>query len=439
MKPTTTSTSASAPPPSLAAILARENKSTRRAWLAAIALILTLAAAGVAWHYLAAKKRAAEAPPPFITEPLRRGNIALNITATGNLEPTNEVTVGSELSGTVLEVYADINDRVTKGQPLLKLDTTKLAQQTESSRANLAAATASLAQNEATLKEAKATLARQRELHRISDARIPSRADMEAAEAAADRAAAGVLAAQASIDQARAQLDINETDLSKAIIKSPIDGIVLTRSIEPGQTVAASFTAPELFVIAENLGHMKLKVAIAEADIGRVAAGQKATFTVDAWPARSYKASVTKVAYGSALTNNVVTYQTELEVTNNDLSLRPGMTATADISVAEARDVWLVPVSAFRFDPAAATAAQPAGQSKSFAQSLVPMPPRRQTGRPADAAAPGKSPDGIARLHILKDGRPQPITVRVGLSDGRHTEVSGDALADGLEIITNAR
>ncbi len=435
MKPTATEK-----PSDLAAILAKEGANTRRTWLIAAAAILVIAMAGGAWYYFAAKKRAAEAPPPFITETLRRGNIALNITATGNLEPTNEVTVGSELSGTVLEVYVDTNDRVTKGQPLLKLDTTKLAQQTESSRATLASAKAALAQNEATLKEAKATLARQQELQRVSDGRVPSRADMEAAEAAAARAEANVLASKASISQAQAQLDINETDLSKAIIKSPIDGIILTRSIEPGQTVAASFTAPELFVIAENLEHMKLNVTIAEADIGRVAAGQKATFTVDAWPARTYNASVTKVAYGSALTNNVVTYKTELEVSNSDLSLRPGMTATADISVAESKNVWLAPVAAFRFDPATAAPRQGTGQSKSFTQSLVPMPPRRQSGRPAaNGDAAGKPANGTARIFILKDGHPQPVTVQVGLSDSRYTEISGDALADGIQIITNAR
>ncbi|MDF9833090.1 HlyD family secretion protein [Ereboglobus sp. PH5-5] len=424
----------------LSAIIQKEGKGSRRTWIIVVIALLAAVVAAVIWYRGSVQKRAAAEEPPFITETLRRGNLALDITATGNLEPTNEVTVGSELSGTVLEVYVETNDRVTKGQPLLKLDTTKLSQQTESSRASLASAKAALAQNEATLKEAQAALARQQELQRVSNGRIPSRADMDTAVAAADRAAANVLAAKASIAQAQAQLDINETDLSKAIIKSPIDGIILTRSIEPGQTVAASFTAPELFVIAENLEHMKLKVTIAEADIGRVAAGQKATFTVDAWPNRTYTASVTKVAYGSAVTNNVVTYETELEVSNNDLSLRPGMTATADISVAEAKNVFLVPVAAFRFDPSTLAPPGAGKQSKSFVQSIMPGPPRRQTARPAaNGDASEKSANGTARIHILKDGHPQPVTVKVGISDSRHTEVSGDALAEGMQIITNAR
>ena len=374
---------------------------------------------------------------PYTTDPLKRGDISLTITATGNLEPTNEVTVGSELSGTTLEVYVDTNDKVVKGQPLAKLDTSKLSQQTESSRASLAAAKAKVVQAEATVRESAAALARQQELHRISGGKVPSQADLDTAIATADRAQADLVSARAAVGQANAEVLINESDLAKAIIKSPIDGIVLTRSIEPGQTVAASFTAPELFVIAENLDHMKLKVAVAEADIGRVAKGQKATFTVDAWPSRAYTASVLKVTYGSSVTDNVVTYETELEVANTDLSLRPGMTATADIRVAERKQVFLVPSAALRFNPAATAAASPGMQKKSFVQSLTPMPPR-QSSKSGDTGATVKAAPGNTHIWVLRNGDPVQIPVAVGLSDERHTEVSGQGLFEGLAVITHA-
>jgi HlyD family secretion protein len=375
---------------------------------------------------------------PFITELLKRGDLDLTITATGNLEPTNEVTVGSELSGIILEVFVETNDHVTKGQPLAKLDNSKLTQQTQSSRANLRSAQARVAQAEATLKESEASLKRTQNLAKLTSGKAVSSADVDTAVATADRARADLLSAQAAVGEAEAQVRINENDLDKAVIKSPIDGIVLTRNVEPGQTVAASFTAPELFVIAEKLEHMKLKVAVAEADIGRVANGQKATFTVDAWPDRSYTASVTKVSYGSAVTDNVVTYETELEVANDDLSLRPGMTATADIRVAEARQVFLVPNAALRFDPA--TAARPAGgpPKKTFVQSIMPGPPR-MGNRPKPDNAPAQRPSaGNHRIWILRDGKPEPIPVRLGITDGRMTEISGEPLSENLPVIIQA-
>ncbi len=385
-----------------------------------------------AWRHSVATR---PPPSPFVTEALTRGDISLTITATGNLEPTNEVTVGSELSGTILEVYVDTNDRVTKGQPLAKLDTTTLEQQIAASRANVASAKAQVAQAQATVKETAATLARQQELRKLSDNQLPSQSDLDATIAAADRAQANLLVAQATAEQAQAQLDINETDLTKAVIKSPMDGIVLTRDIEPGQTVQASYSAPELFVIAEKLEHMKLTVAVAEADIGRVAKDQPATFTVDAWPSRAYDASVLKVSYGSEVTDNVVTYDTDLQVANADLSLRPGMTATADISVAQSKDVFLVPSAALRFTPAAATA--DTTQKKSFVQSLMPMPPRmnRSSGKTAETE---KSAPGTARIWVLKDGEPQAVQVSIGLADERHTEISAPGLTAGMQVILRA-
>jgi HlyD family secretion protein len=395
----------------------------RNAILGLIVIALSLGG----WYWRSRIEKAKQQVPLYVTEPLTRGDVFLTITATGNLEPTNEVTVGSELSGITLEVNADINDRVTKGQQLAKLDTSKLLQQTESNRAAVRAAQARVTLAEATVKESAALLARQQELQRISGGKVPSKAII----ATAERAKADLLNTQAGVGTAEAQVRINENDLGRAIIKSPIDGIVLTRSIEPGQTVAASFTAPQLFVIAEKLERMILKVTIAEADIGRVEKGQKATFTVDAWPDRTYSAVVSVVSYGSAVTQNVVTYEADLDVSNDDLSLRPGMTATADIGVAASQNVFRVPTAALRFNPATAAKTGPA--KKSFVQSLIPMPTRNRS-RP-EASDKDDKAKPAAHLYILRDGKAESIPIKAGLTDGRYTEVSGEGLSEGMLVI----
>jgi HlyD family secretion protein len=396
--------------------------------------LLLLAGAGGGWFWWSRSQRIAHQLPAFVTETLQRGEIHLIITATGTLEPTNEVTVGSELSGITLEVNADINDRVGKGQPLAKLDTSRLTQQTESSRANVRAAQAKVEQSQATVRESAANLSRQLNLRRLSKGMATSKSDLDMATASADRAGADLLNAEAEVGTAQAQVKINENDLTKAVIKSPIEGVVLTRNLEPGQTVVASFTAPQLFIIAESLEKMKLNVAIAEADIGRVAKGQDSTFTVDAWPDRSYTAKVSRVAYGSEVKDNVVTYLAELEVSNVDLSLRPGMTATADIAVADATDIFVVPAAALRFTPANPAAVSTA--KKSLLQNIIPMP-GRGSKRPSLEEA-GEPSSAGHRVWVLRDGRPVAIAVTVGLSDGRHTGVTGPGLAEGLEIIIRA-
>lgn len=376
--------------------------------------------------------------PRYVTAAVQQGDVVLAVTATGKLEPTNQVTVGSELSGTVARVLADPNDRVRKGQTLAVLDVTKLRDQTEKARAVLASARARLAQAQATETENVATLARQEEVARLSDGKVPARSELDAARAAAARARADVAAAQASVAEAAAALRTNETDLGKAEIRSPIDGVVLSRKVEPGQTVAASFTAPELFVIAEDLTRMRLKVDVAEADVGKVAPGQSVRFAVDAWPERPFRARVTKVPFGSTLVENVVSYKTELEVANADLSLRPGMTATADIHVAERRGVLRVPAAALRFAPKPAAA--PARESGGLLGSLIPKPPRppRPAANPASRAR-AIAEGSVQTLWVLRDGQPQPLKVTAGLSDGRWVEVRGPGVSAGLEVVTEQR
>jgi HlyD family secretion protein len=403
----------------------------------AIALILLLGLG--TWYFLAQRSKAQSRGPSFNTQAVKRGDIRLTVTATGNLEPTNEVTVGTELSGTTVEVYVDTNDLVTKGQPLARLDTVTLENLLKSSKAALESAKAELVQSQASLKEAEATLARQKELQRLSGGTLPSKADFAATVAEAERAKADIITAQAAISEAEADVATKEDNLSKALIVSPTKGIVLSRSIEVGQTVAASYSTPELFVVAEDLSEMELEVAVAEADIGRVAAGQTAKFEVDAWPDRSFEATVLKVAYGSEETDNVVTYETDLSVRNEDLSLRPGMTATADINVAHHQDVLIVPLAALRFSPTppdAADGAAPSTEKSSFLDSLLPRPkrPTGAKGNRQDAPELNES-DGVSTIWILEDNRPKPIEVTLGINDGTYTEVISDQLSEGTQVI----
>jgi HlyD family secretion protein len=381
------------------------------------------------------------ARPIFETQEITQGDIRVTITATGNLAPTDEVSVGSELSGTTREVLVDSNEYVTKGQILAKLDTNDLENKLKAARAQLQSSQANVVDAEVTLKENQATLTRQQKLFELSQGQSPSQAVLDASVAAVDRAQANLLKAKAAENEAQAQVAINENNLKKSVICSPTDGIILSRSIEPGQTVAASFSTPELFVIAKDLSHMILVVAIAEADIGVVEIKQKAHFTVDAWPKRNYKAIVSKIAYGSKITDNVVTYETELSVENEDLSLRPGMTATAEIATAHHKNVLRVPVAALRFDPpnpAEGAPVETIGQTKkSFIDSLIPKPPRRGTPQAKNKKRAQGAPEQPPHIWILRNDQPVRVDVEIGISNGQFTEVSAQNLQAGELVIIN--
>jgi HlyD family secretion protein len=433
----------------LAAIVQRGASRPLRKWL--VITVLGAAILGGYFYYRSRSSPSMEGPD-YVTESVKRGDISLVITAAGNLAPTNQVVVGSELSGTAQEVLVDTNDVVKKGQTLAKLETSKLNQQTERSRAALLATKAKVSQAEATLRESEASLARQEELHQLSGGKTPSKATMQTSLATVARSKADLESAQAAVAGAEAEVRSFERDLEKAIIRSPVDGIVLSRSIEVGQTVAASFTAPTLFTIAEDLKKMELVVAVAEVDIGRVAVGQAATFSVDAWPTRTYTATVKKVSFGAAGTttaangaantanSGVVTYSTELEVSNEDLSLRPGMTASVDISIANKKDVWLIPNAALRFDPVtAAEIGKPDDTKRTLVQSLSPGGGRRHWGH-GDTPPPKASPAASGpRVWTLKGGSPVEVLVRTGLTNGRITEVTGDNLSPDMTVIVSVK
>ena len=282
--------------------------------------------------------------------------------------------MGSELSGIIKKVTVDFNTRVKTGQPLAYLDDTRYQAAVLGSRAALASAKAKLAQAQATVTQKQQNLNRLRRANTISGGKALSPYDLESAEADYERAKADEAAALAAIQQAEANLTVDETNLAKTIIYSPVNGIVLSRNIDPGQTVAASLQAPVLFTLAGDLTQMELQVDVDEADVGLVREGQEATFTVDAYTDRTFKARITQVRFGSETTNNVVTYKTLLQVQNPDLVLRPGMTATAEIVVEKIENAVLVPNAALRFIP---PMAENTFNRRGLVGMLLPRPPRR--------------------------------------------------------------
>lgn len=365
----------------------------------------------------------------YISEEISAGQLLVTASASGTLQPTKSVDVGSELSGTLANVLAQENDHVTKGQLLAQLDTAKLKDTVTKSQAAVAAAEAVVAQTQATVAEAKASLARMRQVAELSGGKVPARTELETAEATLLRAHANEASARADVVQARATLKTDETNLGKATIRSPVDGVVLTRKVEPGQTVAAAMTTPVLFVLAEDLAKMELQVKVDEADVGNVKNGQTATFTVSAWPGRKFPATIQRVGLGSTTTDNVVTYKTILQVNNDDLALRPGMTATASIVTASRDNVLLVPNAALRFTPPSVSGQMP---SRGLVARLMPGPPPE-----APKARPVTTKSDAAQVWLPSENGPQAVALKTGVSNGRYTEVLSGELKAGMAVITD--
>lgn len=382
----------------------------------------------------------------FATQAAQRGDLTVTVSATGKLAPTNQVTVGSQLSGLVTKVVVDVNDRVVAGQPLALIDPEQLDDQIRQGQAQLAANRAQVGQAQATVAESQAQLARLEQVYKLSNGRVPSAAELQTGRATYQRSVAALKVAQANVTAANAQLGQSQTQRARAIIRSPVTGVVLARQVDPGQTVASSFNTPTLFVIAQDLTQMKLEVAIDEADVGQVKLGQKANFAVDAFPGKTYPATITRVDLGSNLTvsaatasattsttsttGQVVSYAADLTVANPGLELRPGMTATADIVTSEKKNVLLIPNAALRFRPASGSGADQGG---GIAGSLTFRPRRGQ--RPERSATVGR---GAQQTVYVKgaDGKPQAVTVVTGDTNGRMTEVIGGDLKPGQQVIT---
>ncbi|ANK13349.1 efflux RND transporter periplasmic adaptor subunit [Erythrobacter neustonensis] len=409
---------------------------TMKYWLPGIGLVLLA---------LLIARCTADAPPPeYVTEPVTRESLSLSVTATGNLRPTNQIEVGAEVTGPIDEVLVDVNDRVTRGQVIAVINTEIIDQQIAQARANTNAARAAAAQAQATLDIDRVQLARLEDVRRLSGGRVPSQIELDQAKAAVERDKAAVASARANIDAAQAILNGNLTTRSRAVIRSPVNGVVLARRIEPGQTVVAAFNTVTLFVIAEDLSEMQLRVGVDEADVGQVAAGQQATFTVDAYPGKRFPATLQRVDLASRSTvegstgasgaaaaagagGSVVSYEARLIVRNTEGLLRPGMTATATIATQNTGSALLVPNAALRFKP----------EAKGEEEGGVFRPQWGLDDQKQQATIGEGSRQQVQVVQA--DGSLKAVEVITGRSDGRRTVVRSSALKPGMKVVTGVK
>lgn len=350
----------------------------------------------------------------FITVPLKIQDLTTTVSATGNLEPTNTVDVGIEVSGTISDVLVDYNDRVHIGQPMARLDTTKLTAVETSSKANWMKFQANEQSAKASLDNALIENERALKMYASTQGNYPSRKEMQSALTAVEQAKAALAAAKAQVAQSLAQLKTDQENLKKAVVVSPIEGIVLARKIEPGQTVVAAMQTPVLFTLAEDLTKMKAIVSVDEADIGGVKENQKVAFSVDAYPNREFEGKITQLRLNSAVVNGVVSYEAVVEVQNNDLLLRPGMTANASIITDTLHHVTVVPNAALRFTPPASNNGDKKDKQKHATEEN----------------------DKGEHVWILKNNAPAKVKVRIGKSDGISTVLLDPLLKVGDLVIT---
>ncbi len=389
-------------------------------WLAAL-----LVAGGTAYR-LSPWWHGAEKPPQYETTPLGRGSIVAKVTASGTLSALVTVQVGSQLSGRIKQLYADFNSEVKKGQLIAEIDPQLFTAALEQARANYSAAKGELLKSQVQSEDAERQLKRTKSL---ADQNLVAQADYDTAQANADIAKAQIAASSGRVQQTLAALHQAEVNLAYTTIESPIDGVVISRNVDVGQTVAASMQAPILFVIAEDLHKMHVDTSVAEADVGKLSPGMKATFNVDAYPSERFEGHVRQIRNSPQTVQNVVTYDAVIDVDNPDLKLRPGMTANVTFVYAEQHDSLRVPNAALRFRPAPAPDADDA---------------TRKTARPAEARtltktiAKGADPSSRKRtLYVLRDNQAVPVEITTGITDGSFTElVSGD-LREGDSLITD--
>jgi HlyD family secretion protein len=391
----------------------------------------------------------ATAAPSLVTATVTRGPVVLKVEATGTVQPVDSVEVGSQVTGTINSLGATFNSIVHQGQILATLDPAAFQAQVDQARAGLARVEAELQQAKVGLADAQIKLQRAERLSK--DGLIPQ-ADLDAALIARDGAQAAVKSAQAQVVQARASLAQAQVTLQRTVIKSPVDGIVLSRNVEVGQTVTSGLQTPTLFVIARDLGTMQVSASVDESDIGRVADGQPVTFTLDAYGSETFTGKVTEVRLQPVVTNNVVTYTAIITVPNPGQKLKPGMTATVRIETARDDDALRVPVAALRFRPDAELF-EALGQEMPKRQGLGRQseePGSAVTGDRAATARRERGADNTARPALgtpgsratiwqVVNGKLQPVRVTVGLSDGTQVAVEADRLEPGAIVVTGIR
>ncbi len=357
--------------------------------------------------------------PQFRTEKITKGDLTTVITATGAMNAVTTVLVGTQVSGTIKTLHADFNSRVKKGQMIAQIDPALFQAQVEQARANLVTAKANLAKAEVAVVDTRRTLERNRELFSKN---LIARSDLDTAETNYDSAVAQVNANKAQVEQAAAALSTAVTNLAYTRILSPVDGIVVSRNVDVGQTVAASFQTPTLFNIAQDLTKMQIDTNVAEADVGRIKVGQEVDFTVDAYPDTTFKGRVGQIRIAPITIQNVVTYDVVIVVDNQQLKLMPGMTANVSVIVEEKKDVLKVPNAALRF--------KPSDRAKGGPADLV------KGGSAAKAkAGTGEKGPGV---WIIENEKPKRIRVSVGISDGSYTELVSGELKEGQDVIVES-
>jgi HlyD family secretion protein len=367
------------------------------------ALLLILVAGGIYYKFFNKKDAIS-----YKSAPVEIKNLSITVSATGNLEPTNSVDVGIEVSGTIREVLVDFNSRVKVGQIMAKLDTKRLSSSVESSKAALLRYEANAAEAKASLVYARGEWERVNKMYTSTNGNYPSKKELDEAKASIDRAKALYDGAVAQIKQASAELAANEDNLHKAIVVSPINGIVLERKVEPGQTVAATMQTPILFKMAEDLMKMRVILSVDEADIGEVREGQRVQFTVDAYADRKFKGIITQLRLKSEIINGVVTYDAVVEVDNGDLLLRPGMTVSASITTGVLESVLCVPNIALRF---------------------TPQDGQKQSEKKA------KDTTESSHVWILRENKPIKVPLKISKSDGTFTAIGDSDLKAGDMVL----
>lgn len=415
-------------------------RSKRTTIIMIVGVISVLSAA--LWWWLGSS---AAAPMLYKTSPAKRMDISLTVSATGRITPKDQVELSSELSGIVKEVYVDYNDKVTKGQKLALLDTSKLSSTVTQRRSSLRTANAQVSSAKASLEEAELNYSYNQKVWDNSGGKLPSQQEMDSSRVALVKAKAAVEQALANVDNAKAELDYAETDLAKSVIRSPIDGIVLSRSIEAGQTVASSLSAPTLFLLARDLKAMELIVDIDEADIGLIDVGQQAKFSVDAHAGRKFDAQISQIRLAQSSSGNaqasssgVVSYSTVLNVNNDDLLLLPSMTAVTDVIVSSAANALVIENAALRYQPVVPSQAKAGGNSAVVGAFM----PRRWGSNEKRAGTENSARDLMrerpATIWVLRDNQPQQIDIRIGISDGVFTRVVSGDLQEGDLVISDA-
>jgi HlyD family secretion protein len=377
---------------------------------------IVLLIAGLAGFFLYSRKPDIS----YKTTKIERGTIISNVAATGNLSAVTTVQVGTQVSGTIQKLYVDYNSRVKKGQAIAEIDPSLFNASVEQSQGNFLNAEANLQKAGITLADAERTYNRNKKM--LADG-IVSQGDFDSAETAWQSAKAAINAAEGSVAQTRGALMQSRTNLRYSTIRSPVDGVVISRAIDVGQTVAASFQTPTLFTIAQDLTKMQIEVSVDEADISRIVLDQKATFTVDSYPEQSFKGKVVQIRSAPIINQNVVTYIVVVNVDNSDLKLKPGMTANVSVEVARKDGVLKLPPSALRFRP------------KSKADE--PQEKRQVSGAAREAGGkPGsRKGSGDRQVYILKENKPVAVPVKTGIANNSAIELVESSLKDGDEII----